>query len=874
MVFLFILFLVFIALPLVSIGVSFIGRISPDSVIPDSFAAYVRIPSPVRFIQQILEHEALPELLADPALAAFAPAAVQLRGNKILENRWVRFAVQGPLNGALLPDGRFLAAWEAGILAPFLRILPIVAGRLTIPGLYYVQAGKNFRFEYRMEGGAVIYLGPYRNLLVASNSPDLFESVIRGDIQGSGRKPLGIQDFDIAFLVPQDTVKSALGGQDPRITAVLDQLEFPGLIETAVSIFPGRLEINLSTPLSSANPAMGRLIEGTAQVSPLTQLLPDTTQYSTILSAGSLEELLGAASSVFGPDIDAALKKADSSARLLLRLSVRDLLFSWTGREFAVFGMEGRPNPVYAIQIGDENKRREIFDKAFRSIFINENIQAVLDGTRIPRIQLPDFVDSVLQALGVRVPFPYYIVQDGYLFISESSDALLAALNAIRKNAVLPKTTVWKTLANSASDKASFSLFYSLDRSLPFFLKGNNAFGALLRLYRQGLARLAFENRRITISLTAIPGSGRGIVPVPGYPLDLGERTGSAVYGISAARRGETRVLLTRGNSALALNPADQTIYELKNPHPVYVIPAEGLAPKNMNDPAAWVAGNGQVTLVNGNMEPVRGFPRSTGSRLSAVPAAYGGNLFLCDDDGLVYVVDAQGTVSQWGTVFDAALRAPPCFLEGFNKTYAAFYPKSIIANEIWLSDIQGNPYPGWPVSVSGIAFGSPLIFSAERRAGDGPPEARILTAFITMAGELSVFEENAAVLPNFPLKLSGVFYLQPVFDGAFLWILAEDGTLYQISLDGTVLRQRIPNLTVREAGYITALDVDGDKTPEVFFTGEGNALYGYSRNFISLDGFPLPAWGRPAFVDLNGDGKIECFALGLDNKLYQWQFK
>jgi hypothetical protein len=878
LVFLFVLFLIFIALPLLCIGVSFIGRISPDSVIPDSFSAYVRIPNPVRLAGRVLEHETLPELLADPALAAFAPLAAQIKESAILENKWVRFAAQGTLDGALLPEGRFLAVWEAGIAAPFLRFLPVLAGHVTIPNLYYVQAGKNSRFEYRAEG-AVIYIGPYRNLLVASNNSDLFESVLNGasrdgDIRGSDLKAINARNFDIAFLLSEAAVKEALANQDPAIAAVAGQLDFPGPIEAAVSIFPKKLEMNFASPLSSANPAIDRLIGRNAQVSPLIRMLPDATQYSTILSAGSLEELLEAASPVLGPDLSAALDKADSSARLLLRLSVQDILFSWTGTDFAVFGMEGRPDPVYTIRIRDEKKRREIFDKAFRSVFLTENIQAVLDGTRIPRIQLPDFIDLVLQALGVKVPSPYYIVHDDYLFISESADTLLAALNAVRKNAVLPKTETWKALANSASDtsdRSTFSLFYSLDRSLPFFLKGNTAFGAVLRLYRQGLVRLAFENQRVTISLAAIPGSGKGLVPAAGYPLDLGGKTGSAVYSVSSARRGESRILLTRENSALAVNPADKTIYELKNAHPVYVVPAEGLSPQNMNEAAAWVAGGGQATLVNGGMEPVKGFPRSTGARLSSAPAAHGGKLFLNDDDGLVYTVGSDGAVSRWDTVFDAALRSPPSFLEASGKTYAAFYPKSILANEIWLSDAAGKPYPGWPVSVSGIAFGSPLLFSPD--AG-GRGEKQILAAFITMAGELSVFDENARILPDFPLALPGVFYLQPVYDGSFLWAVASDGTLYQVSLEGTVLYQRVPNLTVKEAGYITAVDVDGDKIPEIFFTGEGNALYGYSRNFISLDGFPLPVWGRPVFADLNGDGKIECFGVGLDNKLYQWQFK
>jgi hypothetical protein len=874
------LLLVLVGIPLACIALSFIGRLNPEAVIPNSFEAYCHIPNPARFSQRLLAHEALPSILADPALAPLIPVISQVRESGILENKWFHFLVRGTLDGAALPGKRQLAAWDTGFLAPLLRLLPFLAGHFTIPDLYYVQAGKNSRFEYRPDNGAVYYIAPYRNLLVATNDSDLFESVINGssregDIRGASYKTINARSFDIAFLVSQEMILNILAGQNPRVGAALDQLNFPGLIEAAVSIYPAKLEISLFSSLSSNNQALKQIIERNSELAVFTQLLPDTAQYSTIVSAAPFEELMDAAVSIFGPDLSAALKKADASSRALFRLSVADLLYSWTGREFAVFGMEGRPSPVYAIQIGDEQVRQEVFDKAFKSIFLNENTQFVLDGNRIPQIRLPDFVEGVLHIMGVNLPSPYYVVQNDFLFVSESAENLLAAVNGIRKNAILPKTAAWKTLAQSGSDKASFSLFYSLDRSLPFFLRGNTPFNAVLRLYRQGLARLSFENRAVIISLAVIPGSGSGVSLSPGYPLDLGGRGGQVVYALASGRRGEGRFFLTRDTAALSINPADQGIYELKNPRPVQMVPAAGLNFGKITDPAVWVVNSqGQVSLVNGNMEPVNGFPLITGARLSAPPAAHGGKLYLSDDsgdEGHLYVVDSLASVAKWDLVFDAALRSAPVFLDAANRTYVGIYPKSFIGHEIWLTDAGGTPYPGWPVSVSGIAFGSPLLFT---RDGGGVGAGRVLAAFITAAGELTVVDEGGAALPAFPLELAGVFYQQPVYDGEFLWIIESEGGLYQVSLEGAALYQKIPNLTVRESGYIGAFDADGDKTPEIFFTGEGNALYGYSRNFNSLDGFPLPVWGRPAFGDFNGDGKLECTGIGLDNKLYRWQFK
>jgi len=871
-----ILLLIIIAVPLVTVGLSFIGRITPDSIIPDTFDLYVSVPDTARLAENVLGHAPLPDIMALAELAPLMSVFNEVRNSGVAENRWVQMLAGGALKAAVLPEGRVLAAWDAGLVSPLFRLLPLIARRIDVPGLSYVRTGGVSRFEYRLDDGTVFFIGPHRNLLVLSNNAALFQSVLDGtsrddDRIGSPPRTFASRDHDIALFLSPDALMDALlsGEPDPQLLSTLELLRFPGLVELSLSIQPNQLNANLVTPLETTSPALRRLIETNSRSTPILAMIPQDTQYLTMLAAGSLRELLDAASDFSGDELAVALRSADNAARTILRMSLDELLFSWTGSQFAVFGLEGRPHPVIALEIADEPLRRDVFDRAFRSPFLAADLRLNLDGTRIPRIGVPAFLNALLSFMGVDVPSPFYVVQNNYLLISESAETLLAAVNAVRRNEVLPRQELWRALSENGGGPSSISLFYSLDRSMPFFLRDSNELTAILRLYRQGLVRISLDSGVLNVSLSLIPGAGRGISPVPGYPLELvnapgQSRPGNRLFATSPGR--DTRFLVTRGNDVLAINPLDRSIRELRNfgsPWAsVYAIPQSPAA-----EGEAWIVDtHGNVDLVNRDLESSRAFPLTTGLRLSAAPQAWGGRLFLSsesDEGGFVYTVDTNAVVSRWGA-FGSALRAPPVFKEFNNRTFAAVYPRDIIFGQLFLMDAEGRTLPNWPVHVPRLAFGSPLLFSAQH-AGTAP---RLFVAFITQAGDLALYTEAAEPLPGFPLELPGVFYHQPVFDGESLWLIESGGILYRISLDGEIFSQAIPRLTVREDGYITTFGGD------IFFTGEGNALHGYSRHFHSLDGFPLPVWGRPVIGDLLRDGQIKVAGVGMDNRLYMWQFR
>jgi len=909
---------IIVFLALLWMGLAFIGRVGTASLIPGSADLRLTIHHPAGFIDGLLSHESLREIPLVPELAAASPIIDALSDNALLQNSFVRMALSGTMEMALMLREQtidLIAVLDMGFLSPLLRVMPFISRFINLPGLYHVQSSSGSYFEYRMDG-ITLYIGHYRNLLYVSNSYSHFTG--RGNLPSNtaNYNIINPSSYDAALIFSGDLLSSLLAGENDEMSVddmaiLMGNISFNTPVEAGLSIFARKLEFYLAAGLSSGNPNLQRLLEQRASVPDIMERFPGSSQYATVLSAGTLQELLDAAIVFSGPELSDALIQADSMSRNFLRMSLDELLFSWSGNEFAVFGMEGRPHPVYAVQVNDERKRQEVFDRAFRSLVLSENVRLNLDGTRIPQIEIPSFIQTLLRIWGINLPSPYYYVHGNYLLICESAETLLAAMRSIQRNDVLPGTAEWRYLSDTSaggSAAAAFSLYYSLDVSIPFFLRGNSAIGSFLGIYRQGLASVNIDRGFVSLSLGLIPGPGSGIILVNSIPINTAARPSNRIFGDSHGNNG--RIYISAGDTVLSVDMADYSIRELSGQGQQWIVPALGITAASIDGSAnapgtagaasadlyAWVVSDrGRVNLVDGSMESVRGFPLLTGLRISSPPVAYNGLLYLACEDGRVSAVDASGQISVWDTSFFTALRSPPSFtgigqgsVSGTQarqdsairqdlalRHFAAAYPKGFFG-EIWLLDLQGSALSGWPASLitdregedyfsfdSGLGFGSPHLFAHNNR---------LHLAFVSQAGDLFVFDEYASPLRPFPLVLEGVFYQQPVFDGEFLWLVSSDGRLFRVGFDGEILQHAIRGFSVMEEGFLTVFDYDGDGIPEIFVTGEGNALHGFTRHFRSLESFPLPMWGQPYFSTRGA--RPEIFGMGMDGRLYRWQFR
>ena len=136
---------------------------------------------------------------------------------------------------------------------------------------------------------------------------------------------------------------------------------------------------------------------------------------------------------ILGSSILQSYNSANKAAKFVFNKGIDDLLFSWMGEEIGVFEVIQSDVPIFFVSLKDEKLCRQAFELIYTSFFVNRNISALVDGIRIPRIEFPDILTGLLRAFKVELPTPFYVIEGGYLYLSQSAEALASTLNDVKK---------------------------------------------------------------------------------------------------------------------------------------------------------------------------------------------------------------------------------------------------------------------------------------------------------------------------------------------------------------------------------------------------------------------------------------------------------
>jgi hypothetical protein len=842
-----------------------VDKVPPFRVIPGGYSLFVRTDSVWNAVSPVLDLQAADTILADPSFSKYRPVFMSLRSSELRANKYVQFAASRRAEMALYTSENrtdYAAAIDMSFLSALTRFADILGPNLKITNLYYKKASPFSYFEYHTED-SVIFLKQRRNLVIAANSIDMLTRCLEGDNESSytqnekkllGGKVSGAIQFvadakKIALQIAQGS--TAAESMTSFLTDGAHSMLTFDISDSGIDI---KAEFPFTLPEKSDSPFVPILSRNSPMPGLLTRL-GDTVQYYTLLNAGPFSELKDAAFPLIRKEknADTIWKKGESLSKIFFSLSLEDILFSWTGNECAVLGIEGNSDPVFVLKVRDEKQRKKVFDSIVSSFVVENNTNLIIGGVRLPCLEMPPFLNDILVSFNIELPRPYYLVQDGYIYFSESPQNLSSIYNDSREGRMLARNAAWKSVSENQNPSTTLSLYYNLQRSVPFFFENGTMLSKILRLYNIGRCDFRVKDNILTCQLHAVSCSTVNMRIIPGFPLQTGNVTDYNLQRESG-KNDDAVFWVEDGIKIKSLELASMKQYELSLPDSCTIVASEEKAAGGV----LWaVTEKGAVYLLDRKLECAEAFPVITGALPSAQCSSYGSSLLIPSRDGSVVQVSADGVYKLIPVCDGALFKSAPVVL----NENAVVYNKGFHGT-IYLIKNGACVNSGSPMEIDGIGFGSPSLVEKNHI---------LYTAFITQAGRFYLFADGKPV-SGFPLDIPNVFYTNVVSCGSFFFALSQDAQLYRIGFDGSFTSVKIPDALSAKQGFIAS--VSSGVRDDIYICADGNVLYGFDETLEILRDFPLAGRSRPVFSDVNGDRKKDCLVLSTDKKLYAWNLK
>lgn len=747
-------------------------------------------------------------------------------------------------------------SWLSGFTRPLKFIVPLLKNEAFVMN----QLDDIYYFTFKNEG-ANFYLGVKKNLVLFSQTKSLIETSLRstfGDSAFTGKvETLSKKDSNpLKVMINARKLLSDMSKDNPEqeFYPIMEHLVSPSELSVLTfDIKDSSLSVSafLPTDTSIEDPSYAKLMElfkTEVSVPAVLSRLSSSVQYYTVLNAAPLKSLKDAFFPILpdGKKYDSLWKNANDVTKSLLNNTLDDLVFSWTGKEFCVFGLEGFAQPVFALKISDEAKRLDVFDKLSSSFVVKDDTSLILNGVRLPRLVFPDYIQNLLKAFGKSMKGVYYMVSNGFIYFSESPEPLSSVFNSSSQDRI-SKNMNWKSV--SEGDNASLlSLFYDLERSIPFFLKQKSQVSDILSMYSIGRFDIRLSDGVFDLSLNASGKRFSSRSDIPGFPVALsGEVSGNLL-----SSNGKDKVLYWVENEKIVKSFSIKSGKTDK-----FEVSGDCWVSPSLHSKAngVWVlTKDGEVFLLDENLSVQPSFPVYLDYHPSAEPASSSEGLVIPLSNGNLCYVSPDGSIEEVILNLTGQIKSKP-FVSG--KTVLV-YEKGFIGK---IHKIEGkNVSSDEPLSVSGVSYGSPVMFKKGKNE---------YISMITQSGNLYIWE-NGKVKQNFPIKLPGVFFSNVVWNGNYLYAISDTAQVFRISDDGTFLTVVIPSASSKE-GFLSVAQLEKGNGLDIFASLDGNVLYGFNENLELLPQFPVPGWKNPVLTDVNGDGKTDVICLTADDKLAAW---
>jgi hypothetical protein len=458
---------------------------------------------------------------------------------------------------------------------------------------------------------------------------------------------------------------------------------------------------------------------------------------------------------------------------------------------------------------------------------------------------------------------------DNFIFFSMNATNLAALNNNYRSSKLLIQQPTYKEITKELPKNANIFMYYDLSSTRPDFLEGNNILSKLLSLYEKGVASIYFTGSELRLNISSAGVNGNKTLPFPGFPQTLKNGTSSPVLCQDIRDSKLPELIYLDANHQLIIQELSKDELQESTPGAPVEENSEIYVSRNRSSGNYEIfvyAKSGTVYKFNVYGQPVNPFPLITNFKNSFAPTEIADKLlFYQKTDKFLYLVD-KTTGEE--TKIDFELPNPILATPDHLADYLAFHPKNFTGT-VFLTDLRGKPYTGWPQDGGGVSYCSPLLYKNSSQM--------LRIAFLTQAGIMNVWNEGGKQVDSFPVRLNGIYYINPVLfayarhQPKGLLTLSEQGYISLISDKGNIVKEKQLNgINGKQAG-LTVFDLDRDGEEEIFIYGTSNFITGLDSKLEMLPGFPVKGSYRPAFIDLNFDGKYELVTASYDNNLYAY---
>ena len=850
-------FLVLLLVLVIWICFSIFNKKPIESVIPREYAAYIQTDSAIKAFDPILDLEAIDIFLSSKDFSSLRGTFIDFRKSSLRKNPLARLCLNRKICAGYYPDTKeYVAVINMGFLSSFTRLSKFILPSLSIKDLNFIK-NKDFYFFSYGQGDSKLYLKPCKNLVVITSSVEkLYSSFSKNYREDYTKEDLETikskTGSKIKIVVDAEKLIKMLEGSNDLVKKFVPLTQSNRLSMINFNLTDSQINISGEIPFKPVNGDSVTLKE--ASMPALVSKLPNIVQYYTIFNIGTVENIRDTLIPVISEKNSNPWEKAEPLCKTFFNLSLEEMLCSWTGKEYALLGIEGLNEPVFALQINDEKKRQEIFEKVINSIIIKDDTSLILNGVRLPKLMLPDFLQGLLGVFNINLPSPYYMVIDNYIYFCMSPEPLSAIFTSSNENKKISKNPNWLAASDKQKMDTSLSLFYDLERSVPFFLQNNSQMSQVLQLYSVGLCNLRLKDNAVSFSLQACSRKAGDLRAVPGFPIKLEGKSDYKLYS-GTGKKADRIFWLENSKNIKAMNVSSMEIQKFELDSESWII--EEKNPKSEN--ALWaLTKDGTVYIFNKNLDDTEKKIFITGKTPASGPASYEDGIVFTTTENELCFVDSKGLITEVEIPSSAAIKNTPSVC---GKT-VALYEKSF-KGKIYVYEDKVLINNNKPLEISGIAYGSPAIIKKNDST---------YISFVTQKGTLYLWE-NLKPVTSFENELESIFYTNVVSNGNYFFALSDNGRIFRLSTEGRILSVIIPNAKTR-LGYLYADSPQKNDICNIYIGLDGNLIYGFSEKLELLSGYPLAGCGKPAFADINGDHNSDTFVLTLDNTLNAWNLR